>query len=143
MNGKLPSADMHNSSPTGDCCYQAHACDPDNAKQCILTSTQRVFEQVETVTTVVDGTTETTITTSIFYPWPTVLPRETPKGSVAASDSASDSPETTPAPSATGSGSGSVTPAPTGTSSVETAAAGRVGAGIGGIVGGVFAGLLL
>jgi len=63
---------------SGNCCYSAHACDPNNVSQCILTQTERVFDQVVTTTTIVGSATQTITSTTIYYPWPTIEPRMTP-----------------------------------------------------------------
>ncbi|KAM7197954.1 hypothetical protein V8F20_006402 [Naviculisporaceae sp. PSN 640] len=139
----VPAHHLCPESSGGGCCYQAHACDPDNAKQCILTSTQRVFEAISTHTTVVDGNPSTILSTiSTFYPWPTVSPRVKPSGpvpSASVSETESSAPETTAAPE--------TTPAPStasvASSSTITAAAGHIGAGVGGVIGGIAAALLV
>ncbi|KAH6623095.1 hypothetical protein F5144DRAFT_605620 [Chaetomium tenue] len=135
-----PGVPAHHLCPQslgGNCCYNAHACDPDNVSQCILTQTQRVFEGTETSTTVVDGTTQTITSTTLFYPWLTVTPRVTFQAT-ASSEETTAAPETT-APEAT--------TAPTTTeasSSISTGAAGgHAEARIGGVLGGILAGLLV
>jgi hypothetical protein len=95
-----------------------------------------VFEDVETSTTVVDGSTQTITSTRLFYPWPTVTPRTTFEGTAY-------SKETTTAPEAT---APEATTAPTTTeasSSLSTGAAGHMEARIGGVLGCILAGFLV
>ena len=113
----------------GDCCYNAYACDPDNKASCILTQTERVFDDVVTVTTVVDGKTETITSTEIFYPWPTVESRATPKGDVSGASS------TTAAPAASGEQTTTATTAEATSSVPVKAAAGHVQASGMGVIG--------
>jgi hypothetical protein len=132
----IPAHHLCPQSLGGNCCYNAHACDPDNVSQCILTQTQRVFDEVLTTLTIVDGATQTVTTTTIFYPWGTVLPRTTPNPKTDA-ETGTTAPETTTAPTATEATSTSST------SSTSTGAAGHLEAGIGGVIGGIVAGLLV
>ncbi|KAK4206293.1 hypothetical protein QBC37DRAFT_138531 [Rhypophila decipiens] len=163
---ECPGVPAHHLCPEasgGGCCYNAYGCDSENASQCTLTRTERVFDQVVTTTTVVDGKTETITTTKIMYPWPTVEPRVTPSGGPSQTGSASDTtdapvtksyvttitnsdaPETTPAPNASETDGGeepSSSDSST-SSAISTAAAGNVQAQIGAIVGGLVAGMMV
>ncbi|KAM7213627.1 hypothetical protein V8F06_011013 [Rhypophila decipiens] len=169
---ECPGVPAHHLCPEasgGGCCYNAYGCDAENASQCTLTRTERVFDQVVTTTTVVDGKTETITTTKIMYPWPTVEPRVSPSGGPSQTDSAvatasasdttdapvtrsyvstitnSDAPETTPAPNASETDGGeepNSTDSST-SSAVSTAAAGNVQAQVGAIVGGLVAGMMV
>lgn len=123
----------------GNCCYGAYACDPANSAQCVLTKTERVFDEVKTTTTVVGDKTETITKTSYFYPWQTVEARVTPKGDVP------DASSTTKAPDASGKVTTPASSAQVTTSAIK-AAAGRVqaaGMGVGGVIGGIAAAILV
>ncbi|KAK0620070.1 hypothetical protein B0T14DRAFT_223493 [Immersiella caudata] len=124
----IPAHHLCPQSAGGGCCYNPYACDHNNVSQCILTQTQRVFDEIVTTTTVVNGATQTITSTSIFYPWGTTLPRTTPGANTTPSATA---PSATTPPSLTRP-----------TSTVSTAAAGHVEARVGGVVGGILAGIL-
>ncbi|KAK3298787.1 uncharacterized protein B0H64DRAFT_82332 [Chaetomium fimeti] len=121
----------------GNCCYRAYACDPDNVSECILTQTERVFDEVVSSMIIIGNDTQEFTSTTIFYPWPTITPRMTPEP---VAESKTDS-KTTTAPTTT-----TTTTAPTeiqATSTLATGAAGHVEAHIGVVIGGIVAGLLV
>ncbi|KAK4448342.1 hypothetical protein QBC34DRAFT_465675 [Podospora aff. communis PSN243] len=147
----VPAHHLCAESIGGGCCHNAYACNPDNASQCTLTKTERVFDEVVTTTTVVDGATQTITSTSIFYPWQTAEPRRTPgTGSVPSATQPLVTRSSRTSATATGTVStvSSESPARLSTSTqststtASTAAAGHAQARIGGVIGGIVAGIL-